>query len=168
MKRFRKVFCSLLLAAATIVTGAATFSPATVLAATTDALSSSVWYLGGETVGSFTVTNDNLTPIKTMGDSGKLFVWTEYSRADSYSPIVVTAQIRDYDTGEILDSVQYYEGQSENDRTLCCDVTEGQRIQIYWDISSQYDSPGVYRKADITYGYVLYQTETPPEGGGTD
>lgn len=167
MKRFRKVFCSLLLVAATLVTGTTTFNPVTVSASTIDARSSSVWYLGGETVGSFTVTNDNLTPIKTIGDSGKLFIWTEYSRADSYSPIVVTAQIRDYDTGKILDSVRYYEGQTENERTLCCDVTKGQRIQIYWDISSQYNSPGVYRKANITYGYVIYKTETPPGGYGT-
>lgn len=163
MTKFKKIFCSLFLVLAMILGTTTAYAVET-------RSGSETWYLGQATVGSFVVENDNLTPVKTIGDDGDLFVWTEFSRADSssYSPIVVTAELRDYDTGAVLDRVQYKEGEPI-DRTLYYqNAKKGQRIQVYWDISSQYNPPGPYRKANITYGYILFKDELPPEGPETD
>lgn len=153
MSRVKKIFCSLFLALSVLMTSTTAF-----------ATGNETWYLGQQTVGSFVVTNDNLTPVKTMGDDGKLFVWANFSRADSasYPPIVLTFEIRDYDTGEVLDSVKYYEGETPS-RAIGTNVTAGQRIQVYFDVSSQYNPPGPYRQANVTYGYILFQDELPPQ-----
>lgn len=163
MTRFKATFLSLFLALGMIL------GTTTAYAAETRS-GTEVWHLGEATVGSFVVENDNLTPVKTIGDDGKLFIWTQFSRADgsSYPPIVVTVELRDYDTGAVLDRVQYKEGETIDRVLYYPNAKKGQRIQVYWDISSQYNPPGPYRKANITYGYILYQDEVPPEGPGTD
>ena len=93
MTRFKATFLSLFLALGMIL------GTTTAYAAETRS-GTEVWHLGEATVGSFVVENDNLTPVKTIGDDGKLFIWTQFSRADSssYPPIVVTVELRDYDT----------------------------------------------------------------------
>ena len=76
MTRFKATFLSLFLALGMIL------GTTTAYAAETRS-GTEVWHLGEATVGSFVVENDNLTPVKTIGDDGKLFIWTQFSRADS-------------------------------------------------------------------------------------
>ncbi len=115
------------------------------------------WYRGSRTVGSFNMSNNNLTPVKTIGDSGTLDVWFTFYRNDQYSssPIKLTFQIRDASTGHVYGTVVAYEGQDVGGGIVMTNVPAGTRIQLYFDASSISNPPGPYRKAHITYGYTL-------------
>lgn len=107
------------------------------------------------------VTDYNLTPVKTISGSGYLqLVFGFFSKRNGvdeptwYPPVKVTVKIQDATTGEVYEDFVFYEGNGDM-FTVSCYLRSGTRIQIYTDISSQYNSPGVYRKAGLSYYYIL-------------
>lgn len=110
------------------------------------------------------ITNKNTTPVKTMGRSGNLRISSnvtpckkgECSCSDrepsNYPPVVVTCKILSYPSRKVL-----AEGKV-NERGLLSITTSrkmkvGEKVQIFFDVSSQYNPPGPYRKAHIQYAY---------------
>lgn len=113
------------------------------------------WYGPSDQSAFFTVTNNNLSPKKTMGFSGPLFVWIEYYQADSSSsPVDVTLEVRNLTKGTTDRAV--FRGSDGSDKpNIGMTVSKGDVLQIFIDVStsSGYPKPGYYRKANIRYGY---------------
>ena len=116
------------------------------------------WRKGSYTVGTMDITNNNLTPVKTIEGSGTLSVWARFEgRLDSasYPPIVVKVQIRNT-SGQVLQSFEVKEQDAGwNVMSTGISVQNSQKIQIFFDVCSQYNPPGPYRMARVTYGYVF-------------
>lgn len=122
------------------------------------------WYANGgypgTQVGSFNCTNNNLSPTKTIGSSGWLYVWGIADKSDPYNGnVVTTVEIRsDYD-GSVLTSTTSYaindSGTEHYFETSPIYVTAGQKVRIFFDVSSISNPPGPYRQAYISYAYVL-------------
>lgn len=108
-----------------------------------------------------TVTNNNTTPVKTMGASGTLHVCCYFNaRPDrepaGCPPIKVTMQIRDL-SGNVLRTVTDTSATSfEDTMDLELPVTAGQQYQIFFNVSSvSYNPNGNYRVADIYYAHEI-------------
>lgn len=109
------------------------------------------------------VTNKNTTPIKTMGRSGKLNIAVSISgcRGDgcngteptSYPPVKVTCKILSYPSGEVLGTATASEPLGTCNVVTYRSLNVGEKIQLFFDVSSQYNPPGAYRKAHISYAY---------------
>lgn len=105
------------------------------------------------------VTNNNLTPVKTIGVNGNLGVWFSFSQADGYSsPVKVTMEIREAYTGRVLNEASYNAGEAIEATAYVDNITAGTKIQVFFDVSTAdgYSRPGPYRQAYIDYGYVLF------------
>lgn len=103
----------------------------------------------------FTVTNDNLSPYKTLAFNGSLDMWITFSQADtSSSPIKVRFEIRNRTTG-LTNYVTLNASRGNVQNHLRAPAHYGDIIQIYVDVSTQdgYPLPGYYRSARIQYGY---------------
>lgn len=112
------------------------------------------WYAGIHDVGSFTFSNNNLTPRKLMQASGRLAVYGVFWPTDDIGPIYLTVQIRNLTTGQTTTSVT----NSANYIDFVCETTvnSGDVIQIFFDASSVGSNPtGAYRKAYVSYSYDL-------------
>ena len=118
------------------------------------------WYTGSGAGGDYTFTNNNTTPVKTMGNSGTLRISGYFYGADGYatsSPIVLTVKILDVSTGATLSKTVVNDDLSGSTAfSTSCYVTAGQRIQLFFDASSIANPPGIYRKAHVTYNRYLY------------
>ena len=112
------------------------------------------------------VTNNNLTPVKTIGRNGYLIIDnfvapcnnTYCSCADqepsSYSAIKVHMQIRKVGTGEILADEWFNEHRVFSDELKTYrPVSVGEKVQIFFDVCSNGTPPGPYRKAHISFRY---------------
>lgn len=126
---------------------------------TVSAAGNETWNLGSRTVGSMTVTDNTYTYVKTMGATANLNIWINFSRADSssYPPIKVTMKVFDADSGALITYMVVNEEQGNQKSQLGLTVRNGQRLKLFFDVSSQYNPPGAYRKANITYGYNMWQ-----------
>lgn len=105
------------------------------------------------------VTNNNLTPVKTIGVNGNLGVWFSFSQADGYSsPVKVTMEIREAYTGRVLNSASYNAGEAVEATAYVDNIAAGTKIQVFFDVSTAdgYSRPGPYRQAYINYGCVLF------------
>lgn len=105
--------------------------------------------------------NNNLTPVKTLNINSSynnhyLTIYCSATRADSTNiPIEVRLEIRNADTGAVIDRMTVPENAGEYG--LMIDAYDGQRIQIFFDICSQYYNPNQnFRAAYITYAYSLF------------
>ena len=109
--------------------------------------------------GSYTFTNYNLTPVKTMGTSGTLLIYGSFYGNDGYatsSPIVLTAQIRKTDGTVKAETVRVDNRSGNVSFAMSCSVSKGEQIQLFFDASSVSNPPGIYRSAFVTYNYDLY------------
>lgn len=119
------------------------------------------WYAPWVSEGTITVSNNNLTPVKTMGVSGTLHLVAEVSgRSDlepaGCPPVKLTVQVRDL-SGNILASGVINEDAAVPQVHINLPVTAGQKVQIFFDISSvSYNPNGNYRIADVGYGHEIY------------
>lgn len=122
------------------------------------------WYYGGNGWNEMFVTNYNITPVKTIGDSGDLVVSVFFEGARNgidepewYSPVNLTVEIREAYTGVVLASrvipEEYF---YESVPVFAYGLPEGKQIQLYFDISSQYNAPGAYRKGYISYEAAIW------------
>ena len=118
---------------------------------------------------SIRVTNNNTTPVKTIGRTGTLTIVNWISRCSSeyctcsdrepisYSNIKVYMKIYNCDTGEVLASGWFPEHETfAHTLTTSRPVVAGERIQIYFDVRSVNNPPGPYRKAHISYYYKIF------------
>lgn len=116
------------------------------------------WY-GSGFGGEYTFTNNNTTPVKTMGNSGTLLISGNFYGADGYasaSPIKLTVRIQST-SGSILSSTVVVDDRSGSTPfAVSCPVSQGQKIQLFFDASSIANPPGIYRKAHVAYNYDIY------------
>lgn len=64
----------------------------------------------------------------------------------------MTVKIISYPSGEVLASDIAYENGSVSTLTYR-ELSVGEKVQIFFDISSQYSPPGPYRKAHVNFAY---------------
>lgn len=110
------------------------------------------------------VTNKNTTPVKTMGRTGTLRIATNVTpckkgvcncsdnEPSSYPPVVVTCKILSYPSGTVLAQGKVNE-YGLLSITTSRKMKVGEKVQIFFDVSSKNNPPGPYRKAHIQYAY---------------
>lgn len=119
------------------------------------------WYSSLVTEPTMVVTNNNLTPVKTMGTSGTLHITASIKGRPDLEPsgcpkVQMTVQIRDL-SGNVLASGTVREDAFMPQVNLECSVTKGQQVQIFFDVSSvSYNPNGNYRVGQITYSHEIY------------
>lgn len=108
--------------------------------------------------GSYTFNNYNLTPVKTMGQSGTLLISGWFYGNDGFassSPIALTVEIRST-SGAVLGRTSVYDDRSGNvPFAVSANVSAGQKIQLFFDASSIANPPGIYRSAYVYYNYAI-------------
>ncbi len=116
-------------------------------------------------IGSFTFSNHNLTPTKTVGATGMLKFGVSWRVANSdkgVGEIKLTVQVRDVDTQKVLSSIvvkreSYDDMYYVYDETPAIYVTKGTKLQIWFDASSVGTSNGNYRSAYIqSFCSIIY------------
>ena len=108
--------------------------------------------------GSYTFTNYNLTPVKTMGQSGTLIISGSFTGQDGYansSPIKLTAQIRSTSGAVKASTVEVDDRSGATFFSVVASVRAGERIQLFFDASSIANPPGIYRSAYVSYDYDI-------------
>lgn len=152
MRVFRMITCLTLIVSMSIIGAFPTY-----------AAGPETWNQNLGPVESMRVVNNNLTPVKTMGRSGKLYIYFTVQPCKQgccdcsdrepygYSPVKVTMQIRKSGTTQILASGDKSEGVFYN--RIGVNVTQGQKIQLFCDVSSNGVSPGVNRRGHVSYYY---------------
>ena len=148
----------------------------TIVAATAIALPTPAFAAGIEDWGgpegpeeNIRVTNNNLTPVKTITKSGTLTIHyltqpckPGYSICDCtdkepswYPPVKATVQIREAYTGRVLATSTTNE--NNWNASVSAYVSAGTKVQIFFDVSTMdgYSAPGPYRKAHFSYYYTL-------------
>ena len=158
MKGFLKLkLMGIFLALTLCVTSAVpTFAATTANNKVSTYASNSLWESGVHDVGSFYMTNTNLTPRKTMGVGGRLIVYGAFSQNDQIGSLALKVTIYNRTKGtSVTNHFIYNEGHLF---ALETNVSKGDILQIYFDA---YTAPGgsnpsgAYRKAYISYSYSL-------------
>ena len=112
------------------------------------------------------VTNNNTTPVKTIGRAGTLWLNVLFAncKADGcsdtepsyYPPVRVTGKIISYPSGEVLASESMDEGGLQMFNLVSYrPLSVGEKVRIFFDVSSVYNPPGPYRKAHINFQYEI-------------
>ncbi|MNT18798.1 hypothetical protein D3C72_1540180 [compost metagenome] len=153
----KKRFLGIMLSTLMILT---LFAPITAFAAGTETFYKNGGFPGTQ-IGGFNCTNNNLSPVKTIGESGYFYIWGIAEKSDPYAGnVVTTVEIRSYSTGAVLTSTKSYATNSSGTQhyfqTNPIYLSAGQQIRIFTDVSSIGTPPGPYRQAYINYAYVLY------------
>lgn len=162
MRKIKKLLVGLLVSASMFIT---TVSPA--LAAeetvsmeveTASPRAGNETWSGAGHGGSYTFTNNNLTPIKTIGESGRLLISGSFYGTDAFassSPIKLTFQIRST-SGTVLASTEVIDTRNGNiPFSVATNVTVGQQVRLFLDASSIANPPGIYRSAYVYYNYAI-------------
>ena len=161
-KKLKRLLISLVVSATMLVT---TVCPAFAAEETTTVETETVspragteTWTGSGFGGAYTFNNYNLTPVKTMGKSGRLLISGYFYGTDGYassSPIVLTVEIRTT-SGTVLGRTTVYDNRSGNvPFAVSANVTAGQQIQLFFDASSVANPPGIYRSAFVAYNFYL-------------
>lgn len=152
MRVFRMITCLTLVVSMAVIGALPTYAAGT-----------ETWSQNPGPVESMRVVNNNLTPVKTMGRSGKLYIYFTVQpckqgccscsdcEPSTYSPVKVTMQIRRAGTTRVLASG--YKGEGVFYTRIGVDVTQGEKIQLFCDVSSNGASPGVNRRGHVSYYY---------------
>ena len=117
------------------------------------------WYPGDVKFGEMNLTNNNLTPTKTMGATGTLYVYGYFRSTDGGPRAALTTQIRRNNSAQVLTSKYAIESSQTGQRTFFATsyihVNAGDKIQIFTDISSYTPQPAgsPYRKAFVELYY---------------
>ncbi len=109
--------------------------------------------------GAFRFIDYNLTPVKTMGQSGTLLISGIFYGDDGYasvSPIKLTFEIRSTSGAVLARTVVPDTRNGDIPFAVSCNVTKGQQIQLFMDASSISNPPGITRGAYIQYYYGFY------------
>ncbi len=110
----------------------------------------------------FTITNNNLTPIKTV--QGRymrlIFSWSVSTEDKGLGGEIITIKIKDAETGNYIDNLTITDTVENKlllahfERTFDLGYA-GRKIQIFTDVSSLGESNGHYRSADF-YDYQSF------------
>lgn len=120
---------------------------------------------GSYEIGGFTFTNNNLTPVKTVGATGHIkfgVAWRISNNDAGLGDIKLTVQVRNASTQRVLTSMVVKREPSDDgwyiyDETSPIYVTAGTKLQIWFDASSVGASNGNYRTALIkSFTSILY------------
>lgn len=96
------------------------------------------WYAGSGYVGSLTLEDGNLTPVKTMGASGTLWVHGSAVANNNGNSWWIRVQIISYNTGKVLaETTSTPRADSKQAYAVSLNVTKGQQIQIYLTYGSK-------------------------------
>lgn len=99
------------------------------------------WYAGNGKVGSFTLSGNNLTPVKTMGATGNLTVYGFADVTTNDNIWWVEIQIIDYKTGDVIAETSSKSRNSNGQAySLSFDVVKGQKIRIFMYYGSMPDT----------------------------
>lgn len=119
-----------------------------------------------QTVGEFTFTDDNWTPIKTIYSAGDIRTFHfngSFRKADSYNGLVkLTVKVKRVSDGTILWQDTFYPNADGTGlwSTAKFQVPEGQeteRVQLYFDASTYNATPpGPYRSLWVAYDCSVY------------
>lgn len=161
-KKLKRLLISLVVSATMLVT---TVCPAFAAEETTTVETETVspragteTWTGSGHGGSYTFNNYNLTPVKTMGESGRLLISGSFYGTDGFassSPIALTVEIRST-SGTVLGRTYANDNRSGNvPFAVSASVSAGQKIQLYFDASSIANPPGIYRSAYVYYNYAI-------------
>lgn len=144
-KIIRTLICMVLVS--TMIVGMASTAFATISGTET-------WYGPSDVSNPFTVTNNSMSPNKTMGFGGSLFIWARFQKADSYNPVKVIMIVYNRTQGTNT-SVTIHSYDSQVGVNVGMTVNTGDVLQVFFDVCTEdgYTPPGYYRKATITYGY---------------
>lgn len=114
-------------------------------------------------IGSFTFFNNNLTPVKTVGGTGKLQFGVQWRRSPldtGIGNIKLYIEVRDASTQRVLCSKTL---SGSGDYTFSYDttpdlyVTAGSKLQVFLDARSAGQSNGNFRTAEIGFiSSILY------------
>ena len=165
MRKIKRFLIGIVVAATMLVTTISPVFASTGLDVNADASVESVepragteTWTGSGFGGAYTFSNYNLTPVKTMGKGGTLLISGYFYGNDGYAtshPIVLTVEIRST-SGAVLGRTSVYDNRSGNvPFAVSANVSAGQKIQLFFDASSAYSSPGIYRSAYVAYNYSL-------------
>ena len=115
-------------------------------------------WVGSGFGGSYTFTDYNLTPVKTMGQSGTLVISGIFRGTDGYANvnrIKLTVQIRST-SGSVKASTVVVDDRSGSTAfSVSCSVSQGEAIQLFFDASSVANPPGIYRSAFVDYDFAI-------------
>ena len=109
-------------------------------------------------VGSMHLTNNTLSPVKTIKKAGTLHIEGRFYGEDQdadISPIKLTAEIRNTSGTTLASTVRTDDRSGFVNFSMSCPVSYGQQVRIYFDASSISNPPGYYRKAYIEYWYYI-------------
>lgn len=107
------------------------------------------------------VTNNNLTPVKTMGVSGTLHVAAGIKGRPDLEPsgcpkIKLTMEIRTL-SGTVLGRKEVREDAFMPQVHIDVPVVKGQKLQIFFDVSSvSYNPNQNFRVGEINYSHEIY------------
>lgn len=102
------------------------------------------WYPGSALAGDYTFTNNNTTPVKTMGGSGTLEISGNFYGADGYasaSPIKLTVRIQSTSGTVLASTIAVDDRSGSTPFAVSCPVSQGQKVQIFFDASSVSNPP---------------------------
>ena len=108
--------------------------------------------------GNYTFRDYNLTPTKTMGQSGTLLIHGTFYGADGYadvSPVKLTAEIRSTSGAVKARTVVPDDHSGATAFSMSSAVTVGEQINLFFDASSVANPPGILRSARIIYYYAF-------------
>ena len=111
------------------------------------------WEEGMDWANQFTFYGNNLTPVKTMGVTGTLYLTVVYN---SSTPVKLQFQVRKANSSTTLASWTtgantYYENNFPG-----ISVTKGQKIQLYFRVLDKNGNYDTNRPLKISYGYALW------------
>lgn len=111
------------------------------------------WYKGSVTEETMYTTGTNLTPLKTMGDSGKLTIIANFKLTDSSDLAYCVLEIRD--SANTLLVLKHADAHMYTTRTLVAsiNVTQGQQLHIFTNVYDPNTFAG--RQAEIVYTHTL-------------
>jgi|GEM_PF-2202156 len=112
---------------------------------------------GEYSIGSFSFTNTNLTPVKTVTGGSNVKFSIDFQKASfdtGIGPVKLTVQVRDANTGAILRTSSFsLLNNTSGGMEFSVDLGyTGRRVQIWFDASSVYpaQSNGNFRSISIT------------------
>lgn len=119
------------------------------------------WYGNWVNEPTMIITNNNLTPEKTMGQSGTLHIAASIKGRPDLEPsgcpkVKLTVEIRDA-RGHVLASGSTREDAFIPQVHLSLHVNKGQKVYVFFDVSSVSKNPNRnYRVGEVSYSHEIY------------
>lgn len=110
------------------------------------------WNKGQDYSDWFTMYGTNLTPIKTMGASGTLYLHVTYN---SSTPVKLLVQVRKAGTTQVIAQTTIGANTYYEHTVSTLSVTKGQKIQIFFKVLDKNGNYNSNRALNMAYGYMF-------------